>query len=185
MGTADEASRPSWTDWPGDVTAIHIDDLAWHHSSFNWGQLLIDHILTPLRRNGPPISYRPDAWVVRDRPGAIRILTGARLVIVQGVGVCSRELEPRFDGTVWVHARAEVARRRVFAKGADDEQFINDWMSQENSFLTANQPWLRADLLVGGDLGQPNDPGRRLRQRRHVARVDRHGTNWRSPARSP
>ena len=47
-----------------DVTAIHIDDLAWHHSSFNWGQLLIDHILTPLRRNGPPISYRPDAWVV-------------------------------------------------------------------------------------------------------------------------
>lgn len=168
-----------------DVTAIHIDDLAWHHSSFNWGQLLIDHILTPLRRNGPPISYRPDAWVVRDRPGAIRILTGARLVIVEGVGVCSRELEPRFDGTVWVHARAEVARRRVFAKGADDEQFINDWMSQENSFLTANQPWLRADLLVGGDLGQPNDPGRRLRQRRHVARVDRHGTSWRSPARSP
>ncbi len=67
----------------------------------------------------------------------------------------TRGAPPRFDGTVWVHARAEVARRRVFAKGADDEQFINDWMSQENSFLTANQPWLRADLLVGVDLGHP------------------------------
>ena len=81
-----------------DVTAIHIDDLAWHHSSFNWGQLLIDHILSPQRAAhlvSPRRMGRPD------RPGAIRILTGARLVIVEGVGVCSRELEPRFDGTVW------------------------------------------------------------------------------------
>jgi hypothetical protein len=55
------------------IAVLHTDDLAWHHSLFDWGQQLIDHVLAPLRRGDVPIVYRPPAWVERDRPGAISI----------------------------------------------------------------------------------------------------------------
>ena len=143
-----------------DVCALHTDDLARHHSFFDWGhQVLAEHILAPLRRNGPPLVYRPEAWVARDRPGAINVPAATAVVIVEGVGACSRDLEPWFDAMVWVQAREEVARRRVIAKGADSAQFVDDWMAQENSFLTDHRPWLRADLIVGGELGQPTVGG--------------------------
>jgi len=142
-----------------DVSAIHTDDLAWHHSFFGWGQVLAERILAPLRHDGPPIVYRPEAWVARDRPGAITVPPATAVVIVEGVGTCSRDLEPWFDAMVWVHAREEVARRRVIAKGVDSAEFVDDWMAQENAFLTAHQPWLRADLIVGGELGQPTVGG--------------------------
>ena len=142
-----------------DVCVVHSDDLAWHHSFFGWDELLIDNILKPLRDVGPPVSYRPEAWVLRDRPGSIIVPADTAVVIFEGVGVCSQRLESWFDATVWVHARPEVGRRRVISKGADSEQFADDWMAQENSFLTDNQPWRRADLLVAGELGQPSRRG--------------------------
>ena len=60
---------------------------------------------------------------------------------------------------VWVYASPGVARRRVIAKGADTEEFINDWMAQENAFLADHRPWECADLLVAGELGQPSLDG--------------------------
>jgi hypothetical protein len=48
-----------------DVVILHFDDIAWHHCFFDWHQLLIDDILKPLRRHGPPLSHRPDAWNAR------------------------------------------------------------------------------------------------------------------------
>lgn len=107
-----------------DVAVVHTDDLAWHHSFFDWDQLLVDRILSPLRRYGPAVTYQPQPWVDRGRPGAITVPATAKVVIVEGVGACRRELQPWFDATVWVHAQPEVALRRAIAKGADTQQFI-------------------------------------------------------------
>ena len=64
------------------VTAVvHTDDLAWHHSFFGWGRLLIDHVLVPLQRGQTPISYRPPGWVARGRPGSVGVPAGATAVL--------------------------------------------------------------------------------------------------------
>ena len=80
-------------------------------------------------------------------------------MLVEGVGSCRREVRSFLDATVWVHARPDVARRRVIAKGVDTDEFIDDWMTQENAFLAEQRPWESADLLVAGELGQPSRDG--------------------------
>jgi energy-coupling factor transporter ATP-binding protein EcfA2 len=143
-----------------DTAVVHTDDLAWHHSVFGWADLLIDHLLTPVHEGRLPIRYRPSAWVQRDRPGAIAIADGTSALLVEGVGAARRELRPWLDVVVWVHARAEVGRRRVIAKGIDTEDFIDDWMREENDFLAEDRPWEVADVVVAGELGQPALTGR-------------------------
>jgi hypothetical protein len=125
-----------------------------------WADLLIDHLVTPVHEGRLPIRYRPSAWVQRGRPGAITIPDGTSAVLVEGVGVARRELRPWLDAVVWVHARAEVGRRRVIAKGVDTEDFIDDWMNEENDFLAEHRPWEIADVVVAGELGQPALTGR-------------------------
>lgn len=140
------------------AAVVHTDDLAWHHSFFNWADLLIDHFLVPFRDGAMPVTYRPDAWVRCNRSGAIHIPAGTTVVLVEGVGAARREVRPFLDAVVWVHARADVARRRVITKGADTERFIDAWMDEENPFLDDHRPWEAAHLLVAGELGQPSSP---------------------------
>lgn len=143
-----------------DVAVVHTDDLAWHHSFFDWGDLLIEHILRPLRRGGSAVSFRPPAWTQRQRAGAIEIPAGTRVVIVEGVGSCRREIRPLLDAIAWIHVRPEVGQRRLIAKGLDTDEFRNDWMTQENRFLAEDQTWQYADLWVAGELGQPAPDGK-------------------------
>src|SRR5262245_65200833 len=142
------------------TVVVHTDDLAWHHSFFGWADLLIDHLLMPVHEGRLPVRYRPSAWVQRDRPGAITIADGTSALLVEGVGGARRELRPWLDAVVWIHARPEVGRRRVIAKGIDTEDFIDDWMREENEFLAEHRPWDVAGVVVAGELGQPALTGR-------------------------
>jgi len=47
---------------------VHTDDVAWHHSFFDWSDLLVEGILKPLR-NGQAVSYRHPGWDKRAGPG--------------------------------------------------------------------------------------------------------------------
>ena len=64
-------------------TIIHIDDVAWHAPMFGWTDLLTEGVLGPVRR-GDAVSYRPPAWDIHDRPGAIDVPAGLDLVLVEG-----------------------------------------------------------------------------------------------------
>jgi hypothetical protein len=144
---------------PG-TAVVHTDDLAWHYSFFKWGDLLIDHVLAPVHEDRMPIHYRPPGWITRGRQGQITVPAGITALLIEGVGVARREVLPYLDAVVWVHARAEVGRRRIIAKGVDTEKFANDWMTQENDFLAEHRPWEIADVIVAGELGQPSTTGR-------------------------
>ncbi len=95
---------------PGAVV-VHTDDVAWHHSFFGWADLLADGILTGARR-GEPVAYRPPAWDVRGRHGAIEVPAGCPLLIVEGVGASRRELAELLDTVVWVQSDFAEAQRR-------------------------------------------------------------------------
>jgi len=62
------------------------DDIAWHHSFFGWSDVLIEGVLRPLRRGGLPLSYTPQPWIERGRPGSIVIPGGTEIILVEGVG---------------------------------------------------------------------------------------------------
>ena len=49
---------------------LHSDDVAWGHSRFGWGDLMIAGVLEPLHA-GRPVHYRPPGWDRDFREGHI------------------------------------------------------------------------------------------------------------------
>ena len=138
---------------------VHTDDVAWHHSFFDWSDLLVEGILKPLR-NGRAVSYRPPGWDKRGRPGAIEVAAGLDLVIVEGVGASRTEVMPWIDRALWVQSDLEEAERRGIARDGGTEKardFWREWGAQEFDFLQRQRPWERAMVIVNGTPTQPCD----------------------------
>ena len=138
------------------VAVVHTDDIAWHHSFFDWTPLLTHEVLVPLRSGDLPVTYRPDAWIQRHRQGAITVPNTATTVLIEGVGAGQQDLRPFLDALIWVYARPETGRQRVVSRGVDTEQFILDWLAQENAMLGRHRPWQCATLLVHTEQASPN-----------------------------
>ncbi|MDJ0960639.1 MAG: hypothetical protein QNJ88_08275 [Acidimicrobiia bacterium] len=131
---------------------VHTDDVAWHHSFFDWASLLIDHVLEPAGR-GVAVAYRPDAWKDRGRDGAIHVESSTEWLIIEGVGAARRELAPYLDAAVWVTSDPIVARTRGIARDGGDaaaQAFWDEWMAEEVPFQAEHQPWERAAFVVNG-----------------------------------
>jgi len=139
-------------------TVVHTDDVAWHHSFFDWTDLLAREVLEPVRR-GQAVSYRPPGWIAHERPGAVVVPAGLDLVVVEGVGAGRRELEGLLDAVVWVQSDFAEAERRGIARdiaegvNGDVEEstaFWHEWMAEELAFVERQRPWERACLVVAG-----------------------------------
>jgi uridine kinase len=138
---------------------VHTDDVAWHHSFFDWSDLLVENILKPLR-NGKAVSYRPPGWQKHERPGAIEVAAGLDLVVVEGVGASRTEIMPLIDSSLWVQSDLDEAERRGIARDGDTEDarnFWHEWAAQEFEFLERQRPWERATVIVNGTPTQPYD----------------------------
>jgi RimJ/RimL family protein N-acetyltransferase len=147
---------------PGSAV-VHTDDIAWFGSRFDWADLLIDGVLTPVRA-GQPVAFRPPAWQERRRPGAIEVPAGCPLLIVEGVGAARRESAHLTDAVIWVQADEPETERRNLARvgGPDGLPTVvdhRDWMAEEEPFLAGQRPWERADLVVCGTPELFYDPG--------------------------
>jgi uridine kinase len=148
---------------PGSMI-VHTDDIAWHHSFFDWSDLLIEGVLKPLHR-GEGVRYQPPGWRTHGRAGAIEIPAGLDLVIVEGVGASRSEVMPWLDSSVWVQSDLDEAERRGLARDGGTEEaskFWQEWMSQEFDFLQWHRPWARATAIVNGTPAQPYDPNRQV-----------------------
>jgi mannitol-1-/sugar-/sorbitol-6-phosphatase len=133
-----------------DMAIIHTDDIAWHHSFFDWTPVLITGVLEPLRRDGPPVSFTPQAWIDRGRSGSIDIPRGTQVVLVEGVGAARAELTRWLDATIWVETSEDVAMRRTVELDRDPPGFIDDWMRAERAHLDRDRPWTRATVITSG-----------------------------------
>jgi hypothetical protein len=154
---------------PGAVV-IHTDDIAFEHSRFGWGDLLIDGILIPVHE-GRAVSYRPPKWDEHGREGSLDVPAGCPLLIIEGDGAGRREVAHLIDALIWVQADEREAARRSAArvahppaadmanKAVDGTPFDEDgWMAEEIPFNTAQRTWERADIIVCGTPEIPHDP---------------------------
>jgi sugar-phosphatase len=151
-----------------NVAVIHTDDIAWHHSFFDWTDLLITGLLEPLRRDGPPISFTPQPWIDRGRAGSIDIRQGTQVVLVEGVGAARLELTQQLDATVWVETPEDVAMQRTVELDRDPPGFIDDWMRAERAHFDRDRPWTRATVIASGS-HQPGPNGKLHVYFRHAA----------------
>lgn len=142
------------------AVVVHTDDVAWWHSFFGWADLLREGVLEPARTLAD-VAYRPPAWDERGREGAVRVPTGTRVVLVEGVGATRRELDDLLDVRVWVDTdRATAARREAdrVAAGTTDADLSREWLAAEEEFLADQRPWERARFVVSGAPDRPLAP---------------------------
>jgi hypothetical protein len=137
---------------------VHTDDIAWHHSFFDWQAVLADCVLAPVH-DGQPVSYRPRAWQERGRPGAIEVPSGLDWLFVEGTAAGRQELSHLVDAVVWVQSDGPEAKRRALERDVADgdapdpvqaEAFWDEWMAEELPFFARDRPWDRACCFVAG-----------------------------------
>lgn len=136
---------------------VHTDDVAWWHDFFAWDDLLIGGVLEPYLA-GEAVAFRPPAWQERGREGAIAIPPDCCVILVEGVGASRRSLVPYLSAAVWVQSDWPLAEARGIARdmrterpdAAEAKLFWDDWQADERSFLAADRPWERADVVVCG-----------------------------------
>ena len=139
---------------------VHTDDVAWNHAYFDWGGLLVEHVLQPLHR-GEAVTFRPPAWAEHGRPGAIRVAAGADVVWVEGTGIIREQCAPWLDASIWVQGDLDEQERRLAARdgdSAEQRRHVAAWLAEELPFLLREQPWRRATVVVAGTSDLRHDP---------------------------
>ena len=140
-----------------NAPTVHTDDVAWHHSFFDWWPLLSRHVITPFRA-GQAIDWKPEAWVEKGREGSI-IVPKSSILMLEGVSATRRELSEQVDLPIWVETDLKVAETRGLERdGPDGRDFWFEWQAAEDPFLEQDRPWDRAKLIVDGAPSLEHDP---------------------------
>jgi hypothetical protein len=136
---------------------VHTDDVAWHHSFFDWWPLLVERVLEPFR-SGHAINWTPEAWIARGREGSI-LVPAAPVLVVEGVSASRRELADLTDVAIWMDVDPRLAEQRGLERdGPEGRAFWFEWQAAEDAFLAEDRPWERAMLIVDGAPTIDHDP---------------------------
>lgn len=143
-----------------ESAVVHTDDVAWHEAFFDWGHVLVEHVLGPVHR-GEAVEFRPRPWVERGRAGAISVPAGVDVVWVEGTGVLRQELARWIDASIWVQGDLDQQERRLVSRDGDSaaqQQHVADWLAEELPFLQRERPWVSATLVADGTTRLRHDP---------------------------
>ena len=139
---------------------VHTDDIAWNQAYFDWGNLLAENVLRPLRR-GEAVGFRPPAWIAHGRAGAINVPAGLDVVWVEGTGIIRGELAGLIDASIWMQGDLDEQERRLVARDGDSpamQQHVAAWLAEEIPFLAREQPWATATVVVAATTDLVHDP---------------------------
>lgn len=128
------------------AAVVHVDDVSWNFSRFDWAEALQRNIISPLEQ-GSAVDYRPPGWISHNRSGSIRVPADAPVVIIEGTGI----IRPEFDweASVWVAGDLKAQRQRCVDRG-EDPRFFDEWQEEEIPFLDRMEPWANARYIVDG-----------------------------------
>lgn len=129
---------------------VHLDEAYQGWDGLRAGvDAVVRHVLLP-RRAGA--AGRVPLWDWgRNSPGGFRQLTGAPVLIIEGVGILRPDVVTIPDITVWVEAPANLRKDRALARDGDSYRpHWNRWAEQEEEHLAAHDPASLARIVVDG-----------------------------------
>jgi hypothetical protein len=138
---------------------VHTDDVAWHHSFFDWSDLLIEGILKPLR-NGQAVSYRPPAGTNAAGLGRSRLRRISTWSSWKGSGPAGLSSCPGSTarcGCSPTLRKPNAAASLGTAAPRAAKNFWREWGAQEFDFLQRQRTWERATIIVNGTPTQSYD----------------------------
>ena len=131
------------------ATLVHTDDLLDGWDGLPGLSATLAALLAPLAR-GERTSYRRYDWHA-GRFGEPVDLAPGPLLVLEGVGSGTRQLDDLRSVLVWVDAPAALRRERWLARdGADSEPHRRRWVPAEQRLFAAEQTRARADLVLDG-----------------------------------
>jgi uridine kinase len=140
-----------------NASVVHSDDVAWHHSFFDWWPLMLEQIIMPFRA-GKAIDWKPESWTTRGREGSI-IVPKSSILILEGVGVSRRELSDWVSLPIWIETDLQIAEARGLERdGPEGRDLWFEWQAHERPFLERDQPWIRAKIIIDGVPSLEHDP---------------------------
>lgn len=133
------------------TATLHLDDLYPGWTGLAGGlKALCSDVLAAVRQ-GRTGRYTSWDWYA-DRPGPVREVPAAPVVVVEGVGSSACRCADVFDLVVWVDAPSSVRRARALER--DGQTFVphwEEWAAQEDAVLGDAPP--AADVVVDGVSG--------------------------------
>lgn len=143
---------------------VHTDDIAWNYACFDWGKVMIENVLLPLRQ-GKAVSFTPPLWPEHDRSGSITVSAGLDVVWVEGTGIIRQEFEGLIDASIWIQGDLDEQERRLAQRdgnSAEQQRHVAEWLEEELPFMRREQPWARATITVAGDDLLDHDPRKEI-----------------------
>lgn len=131
----------------GGAPVLHLDDIASHEELFAWDRRLLTEVVEPLGR-GARAHYSPYDWHARCF-GAVRALSPAPVILVEGVGAGRRALRPHLARLLWMELPSEESWARGRARdGEAQREFWAGWVGAERRHFAGDPSRPFADLLV-------------------------------------
>jgi len=130
---------------------IQTDDFASWDNPLGWSRRFLEQVLEPLARNEPAHYQRYD-WAKRELSDWITVGPAA-VLIIEGVSATREAFLPFLAFTIWVETDRSERLRRGLAR--DGEKMTNrwaEWVADEDSYVAAEHPEQRADVVLSGEL---------------------------------
>jgi uridine kinase len=105
-------------------------------------------LLQPIRR-GDVARFRRYDWSSNALDGWIEVQPRG-VVLVEGVYLLRDWLRPYWDFSVYVAAPRHVRLSRAYARGENDEGWIERWAAAEDYYVAVERPADAADIVVPG-----------------------------------
>lgn len=133
------------------IEGAHVvgTDEFWDGRGFDLRRLRAE-VFEPLLA-GRAARYASWVWEAR-RPGPMREVAPAGIVVVEGVCALHRLFRDDYDVRVWVEAPAAIRLARGVARDGEAarDTWVNRWMPMEDRYVERDDPISAADIVVDG-----------------------------------
>lgn len=151
-GGSGKSTLATWlaSELGGEV--VHVDDFGRPgvpYDAWDWDRLL-SQVIAPLAADRPT-RYQVYDWV-EDRLGDWVDLAPGGVVLVEGVSSMRGQLGDPWDVTVWVEAPYDLRLERGIQRDGEAMRtaWVDEWMPQEEAYVSKQSPQERADFIILG-----------------------------------
>jgi uridine kinase len=151
---------------------VHTDDFASPTCPLDWYQRAISEFLEPVCA-GRVSSFRRTDWICNGKPGDILTVNPSPLIIFEGVSASRRAFDRFLTFRLWVATPRTIRLQRGILRDGEAmrAQWLR-WMDEEDSYVAAEHPDKRADVIVSGNSQLLYDPFQFFIARVRTDRVD-------------